>query len=301
MVTGRNGISPAERMTPENLNRLSMWATITVVVVAGLMFAGRWAFGDTNESYDGPPVLHLAAHESSSTTAPPVAVEATEAPESMDTTTTEPRPSIVLSEYLRRTGVEEPDTTTAPTTAAPTTLPPTGTATPTTTIAPPPEIEPIPVALPTPPDPTTTTTQSTTTTTQSTTTTTLVPTTTTSATTTSTTTTTVVSDLPGIFLERFDGQPQGDSDEWSVRVDVTLGATVAGTYRGQVSVSWSGDGSGSVVLDTGGSGKASATVGPFSGDPVTLRVTNVQAAGWSYMPSLNQAPTTLTIAAPDDD
>ena len=85
-----------------------------------------------------------------------------------------------------------------------------------------------------------------------------------------------------------------------MRLDVTVGATVAGTYRGQVFVSWSGDGSGSVVLDTGGSGKASATVGPFSASSVTLSITNVQAAGWVYMPSLNQATTTLTIASPDN-
>lgn len=294
MVTGRNGISPGERMTPENLNRLSMWGTIAIVVVASLVFAGRWAFGDTNEPHDGPAISHLAAPKSSSTTGPPISVAAAEAPELIDTTTTEPRPSTVLGEHVERTGVEEPGTTAAPTTAAPTTSAPPGTATSTTTVTAPPEAEPVAVTPPTPPDPTTTV--PTTTTTEA-----VITTTTTTSATTTSTTTTVVSDLPGIFLERFDGRPQGDSDEWSVRLEVTLGGTVLGTYRGQVFVSWSGDGSGSVVLDTGGSGKASATVGAFSGGPVTLRVTNVQAAGWIYIPSLNQATTTLTIASPDDD
>ncbi|MEA3501751.1 MAG: hypothetical protein U9R47_03185 [Actinomycetota bacterium] len=115
---------------------------------------------------------------------------------------------------------------------------------------------------------------------------------------TTTTTSAVVSNLPGLFLERFDGQAQGEPDRWSVQVDVDVGATVGGTYRSQVFISWSGGGSGSVVLETGGSGKASTTVGAFSGGSITLVITNVKAPGWIYMPALNQAATALTIVAP---
>lgn len=109
----------------------------------------------------------------------------------------------------------------------------------------------------------------------------------------------MVSNLPGLFLERFDGQAQGESGGWIVLVDVDVGATVGGTYRSQVFISWSGGGSGSVVLETGGSGKGSTTVGPFSSGSITLVITNVKAPGWIYMPGLNQSATTLTIVAPD--
>jgi hypothetical protein len=148
-----------------------------------------------------------------------------------------------------------------------------------------------------PPEPTTTLPAAPTTTT----TTTTVPVTTTTTTTTTvpvtTTTTTVASAVPGIFLKKLEGRAQpGDGDEWTVRIDITLDGTVDGDYSGQVSISWAGGGTS--VLNTARKGKARATVGPFSGSSVTLSVTNVLATDWVYVPSLNQAPSSVAIAAP---
>jgi hypothetical protein len=83
-----------------------------------------------------------------------------------------------------------------------------------------------------------------------------------------------------------------------VRLDITLDGTVSGALSGQVSVSWAG-GAGTSVVNTGSNGKARATVGPFSGPSVTLSVTNVLATDWVYVPSLNQASSSLNVAAPD--
>jgi hypothetical protein len=298
-------------MTPEKLNRLAMWATIGILVVAGLVFAGRWATGSTNDADLRPVAAPLGVPDLSSTTGAPGTVLAEEPVESTEgTATTQPQPSVVLGRHIETSVATAPSATAPPTSTASSTT--TGTeprdTQSTTTTSPPPTL-PTTTTLPstttttTAPGTSTTTTApgtSTTTTAPGTSTTTTVPGTSTTTTVPGTsTTTTVTPDLPGLFLERFAGQPEGGSDEWSARVDVDVGGTVAATYRGQVFVSWSGDGSGSVVLNTGGSGKASATVGPFTRSPITLTVTDVQAAGWIYVPSLNQTTTSLTIEAPD--
>ena len=98
----------------------------------------------------------------------------------------------------------------------------------------------------------------------------------------------------------FGGRPQGDDDEWNVLLSVGLGATVNGTWRARVYVSWSGDGSGSTVLDAGGSGKASAVVGPFEDGPVVFTITDIQSAGWIYLPELNRSATQVTVSALGD-
>jgi hypothetical protein len=103
-----------------------------------------------------------------------------------------------------------------------------------------------------------------------------------------------------LFVAGFGGRAQGDDDEWNVLLSVELGATVNGTWRARVYVSWSGDDSGSTVLEAGGSGKASAAVGPFEDGPVVFTITDVQSAGWVYLPELNRAATRVTVSAPED-
>ena len=100
-------------------------------------------------------------------------------------------------------------------------------------------------------------------------------------------------------MDGFGGQAQGDGDDWSVRLSVDLDATVNGTWRAQVYVSWSGDSSGGTVIDAGGSGKASAVVGPFGGSSVVFTITDVRSAGWLYLPELNRAATVLTVLTPE--
>ena len=101
-------------------------------------------------------------------------------------------------------------------------------------------------------------------------------------------------------MAAFGGRVQGDDDEWNVPLNVELGATVNGSWRARVYVSWSGDGSGSTVLEAGGSGKASAVVGPFEDALVVFTITDVQSAGWAYLPELNRAATQVTVLVPAD-
>lgn len=132
-----------------------------------------------------------------------------------------------------------------------------------------------------------------------TTTTTTLPTTTTTTTLPTTTTTTTLP-TQGLFVVGFGGQAQAATDDWGVLLSVDLGATVSGTWRAQVDVSWSGDGNGTTVLETGGSGKASTVVGPFVGSSVVFTITDIRSAGWVYLPALNRSATRLTVLAPGD-
>jgi hypothetical protein len=108
-----------------------------------------------------------------------------------------------------------------------------------------------------------------------------------------------LSDRPALFVQRFDAYARGDDGDWQIALDVELGGTVGGSYRGQVEVAWSGAGSGSTTLITGGSGKVTATIGPFDGDTVKVAITGVDAASWVYDPRLNKATTSLTVRKPD--
>ncbi|MGB5566659.1 MAG: hypothetical protein WBN93_10050, partial [Acidimicrobiia bacterium] len=61
-------------MTPEKLNRLAMWGTIGILVVAGAVFGVRQAVGDRTNSTAALPALESSAFDSPSTgpvTAPP--------------------------------------------------------------------------------------------------------------------------------------------------------------------------------------------------------------------------------------
>jgi len=107
-----------------------------------------------------------------------------------------------------------------------------------------------------------------------------------------------VADLPALFVHRFDAYARRDDGDWRIDVDIELGGTVGGSYRGQVGLAWSGAGSGSTVLITGGSGKVTATIGPLDGDAITVAMTGVDAANWVYDPRLNQAATSLTVRKP---
>ncbi|MGB5566594.1 MAG: hypothetical protein WBN93_09705, partial [Acidimicrobiia bacterium] len=124
--------------------------------------------------------------------------------------------------------------------------------------------------------------------------------TTTTTTTLPTTTTTTTLPTQGLFVVGFGGQAQAATDDWGVLLSVDLGATVSGTWRAQVDVSWSGDGNGTTVLETGGSGKASTVVGPFVGSSVVFTITDIRSAGWVYLPALNRSATRLTVLAPGD-
>jgi hypothetical protein len=272
-------------MNPENLNRAAMWGTIAILVIASAVFASRWASGnsDVSETAQGiAPVQVSDAFPTPEGNTPTAASRSAEP--RPETTTPRPLESIVLDATLETVapstpGVTDPSTPSTTEPAAVVDVPGTGTTT----------------TLPAAPTTTTTTTVP-----VSTTTTTTVPVSSTTTTTVpvTTTTTTVASAVPGIFLKKLEGRAQpGDGDEWTVRIDITLDGTVDGDYSGQVSISWAG-GAGSSVLTTAKNGKARATVGPFSGSSVTLSVTNVRATDWVYVPSLNQAPSSLSIAAP---
>lgn len=272
-------------MNPENLNRAAMWGTIAILVIASAVFASRWASGnsDVSETAQGiAPVQVSDAFPTPEGNTPTAASRSAEP--RPETTTPRPLESIVLDATLETVapstpGVTDPSTPSTTEPAAVVDVPGTGTTT----------------TLPAAPTTTTTTTVP-----VSTTTTTTVPVSSTTTTTVpvTTTTTTVASAVPGIFLKKLEGRAQpGDGDEWTVRIDITLDGTVDGDYSGQVSISWAG-GAGSSVLTTAKNGKARATVGPFSGSSVTLSVTNVRATDCVYVPSLNQAPSSLSIAAP---
>lgn len=274
-------------MNPDNLNRVAMWGTIALLIVAGITFANRWASGNTDESSLTPTVVLSNAIEPSSTAnwnTPQTSVSRPEP--SPESTTTQPPEPILLDETLATIDAGPPATTSSSTSS--TTEPRTTTTLPAT----------VSTTIPPAPEPTATT-SSTTTTLPVLTTTTTVPTTTTTTTAPATTTTTTVPAETDIFLTQFSGRPEGDDDDWSVRLDVTLDGTVDGSYQGQVTVSWAG-GSGSVVISTGGNGRGRATVGPFSSDSITFSVTGVEAAGWTYTPGLNQVATTLWVFAPSD-
>ena len=275
-------------MNPEKLNRAAMWGTISILVVASVVFASRWASGNSDDSETAQGVALVQVSDPSSTSEGKTPITSSRPTElRQETTTTRPLESIVLDARLETVAPSTPDvadpsvpsTTEAavvvgvPGIETTTTLPAVPTTTTTTT-------------LPAVPTTTTTTTLPAVATT-----TTTVPVT--------TTTTTVASAVPGIFLSKFEGRVQaGGSDEWTVRLDITLDGTVGGAYSGQVFISWAG-GAGTSVLSTGSNGKARATVGPFSGPSVTLSVANVLAADWTYVPSLNQTPSSVSVAAPD--
>jgi hypothetical protein len=285
-------------MKPERINRVAMWGSILIVIAVTVVLGSRWASGSNDDTGTPPGIALLGVADPSSSdettsTASPQPLE-----RSQETTTTTQLESVVLDATLETVAPAAPNTTDPP--ASSTTEPLVSTSLPeiaTTTTEPP--LEP-PTTIPI----TTTTTTLPPATTTSTTlpapsTTTTAPTTTTTTTTlpVSTTTTTEAPAVPGLFLTRFDGRAEGDTDAWSVRIDVTLKGTIDGSYRSQVFVSWGG-GSGSAVLSTGSNGRGRATVGPFSGTSVTLSITEVQATGWDYMPSLNQASSSLSVAAP---
>lgn len=287
-------------MKPERINRVAMWGSIVIVIAVTVVLGSRWASGSNDDTGTPPGIALLGVADPSSSdettsTASPRPLE--RLPE---TTTTTQLESVVLDATLETVAPAAPGTTSPP--ASSTTEPLVATSPPeiaTTTTEP--QLEPpTTISITTT---TTTTTLSLTTTTTTTlpapSTTTTAPTTTTTTTTVpvSTTTTTEAPAVPGLFLTRFDGRAEGDTDAWSVRIDVTLKGTIDGSYRSQVFVSWGG-GSGSAVLSTGSNGRGRATVGPFSGTSVTLSITEVQATGWDYMPSLNQASSSLSIAAP---
>jgi hypothetical protein len=249
---------------------MAMWGTIGILVVAVAVFGVRRADGDPTAETVAPPIPAISALDAPSIE--PVEAATTSAtartsagPTEQRTTTTMARSGLaVLSAMsdLIDSGVPEPSTTTSP----PLSATEGGSTTPPTTTTTP---------------PTTTTTPPTTTTTPP------------------TTTTTVPA--PGLFVIGFDGQAKGDDDDdWSVLLSVNLGATVSGTWRAQVYVSWSGAGGGRTVLETGGSGKASAVVGPFDGDSVAFTIEDIRSSEWLYLPGLNRAATRLTVAAPTD-
>ncbi len=276
-------------MDPESVNRFAMWGTIGLLAIAGVVFATTWASGSNTGSNSDPPgeaalgpetasipgsfsntgealepLEPINARDLAPTTPPSSTSEAETTATASASTTAAPTPSSreVASATGTTSGVVESTTTTA---AGSTTLPPAASTTTTT--------------LPT-----------TTSTTRPATTTTTVPTT--------TTTSPAASDRPALFVQRFDARANGDDDNWQIEVDVALGGTVAGSYRGQVRLAWSGSDAGSTILNTGGSGKATATIGSFTGDAITVAITGVDAATWAYDPRLNQTATSLTIQPP---
>ena len=285
----RIGVPQGGLMNPENLNRAAMWGTITILVIASAVFASRWASGNSDVSETAQDVALVQVSDAFPTPEGNTPTAASQSAEPRpETTTTRPLESIVLDATLETVppstpGVTDPSTPSTTKPAAVVEVPGIGT----TTTGPPPEST-----------TTTTTTLPAAPTTTTTTTTVPVSSTTTTTLTVATTTTTLASAVPGIFLSKFEGRAQpGDANEWTVRIDITLDGTVDGDYSGQVSISWAG-GAGSSVLTTARNGKARATVGPFSGPSATLSVTNVLATDWAYVPSLNQAGSSLTIAAP---
>jgi hypothetical protein len=288
-------------MTPESLNRLAMWGTIGILAIAAVVFAATWAAGSSGGQNPEMGISQAGPSDTSFETG--IAPVADPAGSSGGAPTTQPPPSLVLDAHIEA-AIDSPPTPTditGPATTTGTTRPQTQPATTTLPTAPPTTI-PATTTLPTA---TTTTAPATSTTLPTATSTTLVPTTTTTTTTTTlapatTTTSTVPSDLSALFVERFDAQSEGDGDDWSINLAVTVSGTSGGSYRAQVYVSWSGGTSGSTVLATGGSGNAAATIGSFNSEAVTVAITNVQASGWMYQPGLNQASTVLKIQAPDD-
>ena len=251
-------------MTPEKLNRLAMWGTVGILVGAGAIFGVRLAATDRANSTVVPPVLESSASNSPSNrtviaATPTTSTTVDSEEQSIDTTVTRPGSSV---ESVAAELIRS------------------GVAQPTTTTS--------VTTLPT----TTTTTLPTTTTT------TTLPTTTTTTTLPTTTTTTTLP-TQGLFVVGFGGQAQAATDDWGVLLSVDLGATVSGTWRAQVDVSWSGDGNGTTVLETGGSGKASTVVGPFVGSSVVFTITDIRSAGWLYLPELNRAATVLTVLTPE--
>ena len=278
-------------MNSEKLNRAAMWGTISILVVASVVFASRWASGNSDDSETAQVVPLVQASDPSSTPEGKTPIAASRPTElRQETTTTRPLVSIVLDATLETVAPGTPEVTdpSVPSTTEPAVIVDVPEIE-TTTTGPPPETT---TTLPAAPTTTTTAVPASTTTTT-------VPASSTTTTTVAvTTTTTTVSAVPGIFLKKFEGRAQtGDADEWTVRLDITLDGTVDGAYAGQIFISWAG-GVGAAVVTTGNNGKARATVGPFSGPSVTLSVTNVLATDWTYVPSLNQAPSSLAIAAP---
>jgi hypothetical protein len=287
----RSVVYPGVAMTPEKINRYAMWGTIAILAIAAVVFAARWTPG----SSDGQnPEVGIAQTDLSDTSLGTGIAPVAEPVGSSDgAPTTQPPPSVVLDAHIEAaidaspnpTDVTGPSTTNAPTTTgttrpqtqpATTTLPPApATTIPTTTT--------LPIATSTTLAPTTTT----------------MPTATTTTAPATTTTSTIPSDLSALFVVRFDARPEGDEDDWSIDLAVTVSGTSGGSYRAQVYISWSGGTSGSTVLTTGGSGNATATIGTFNSDAVTVTITNVQASNWIYRPGLNQASTSLNIQAPD--
>jgi hypothetical protein len=284
-------------MTPESLNRLAMWGTIGMLAIGAVVCAASWAAGSGGGQNPEMGISQAGLSDTSFETG--IAPVADPAGSNGGAPTTQPPPSLVLDAHIEA-AIDSPPTptdVTGPSTTTGTTRPQTQPATTTLPTAPPTTI----LATTTLPTATTTTAPATTTTLPTATSTTLAPTTTTTTTAAATTTTsTVPSDLSALFVERFNAQPEGDEDDWSINLAVTVSGTSGGSYRAQVYISWSGGTSGSTVLTTGGSGNAAATIGSFNSEAVTVTITNVQASSWIYDPGLNQASTTLRIQAPDD-
>jgi hypothetical protein len=128
------------------------------------------------------------------------------------------------------------------------------------------------------------------------------PTTTTSTPPPSTTTTTTIAKVTALFIDGFSGKASSGDDGWEVEFVISLGATVDGSERASVVVTWSGSTVGQRVVTTGGSGTAQFTVGSFNGASVTFAITSVKplVSGWEYAPELNTASAALTVVAPTD-
>ena len=270
-------------MVYEGINKVAQWGIAVllgvVAVSAGLQISSGNADEQAEASAFIPPaeLMNVSIGAGITTTLPPTSTNtlpgSTTTTQIETTSTSTPEPSSttsVTTASTTTTMAKDPSTTT--------TIPPRPTTTTTTT-----SISPITTTIP--PRPTTTTT-----------TTSIPP----PSTTTATTTTPTIATEVALFVDGFSGKASGGGNGWEVELVISLGATLDGSERASVAITWSGSTIGQRVVTTGGSGTALIAVGPFTGASVTFAIINVTplSSEWEYKPELNTVSTAVTVIAP---
>jgi hypothetical protein len=104
-----------------------------------------------------------------------------------------------------------------------------------------------------------------------------------------------------LLVYRFGGDPHGNAEAWEahIKIEIRDEDNQRASFA-QVTVSWSGAGAGSVVLESDRRGKIDTRLGPFSDTAITVQITNVELGGFVYRPALNVVSSAIVIVGPGD-
>ncbi len=100
-------------------------------------------------------------------------------------------------------------------------------------------------------------------------------------------------------MHKFEGHDHGDPGAWEAHIKIEIrDEDEDDAPFATVTVAWGGSQPGSRVLESDKDGKIDTRIGEFRDPTITLRITDVQLAGFQYRPDLNEVSTTLVIEGP---